>query len=418
MFTPVSELMHEFRAVLDRLGAVDWPACDPDAVAEAAVGLVQGADRLAAISLLAVAEHDARGGVTNDGDASLGDWTSRQTKSSKDTGRRTAARAKRMAKATKTAKAAAEGRLSTEQADRLASARTEENAGLFAEREEELINQAAGSLEDAIETANRFRTETGESPQDRAERLWNRRSAACWDDEEGMTQGRQSLAGDGASAWRAAWDAFLEREFNLRDHDDRRSNTQKKADAAVAIARFALAALRGDKPSTAERATITVLVRYEDLIDDLVAAWAGEDQRTGQSLSGHAVRRMCCDANIVRMVTAGDSQIIDVGRKTRTIPVPTRRAVLARDGGCTYPGCHHRDGIEVHHIRHWATLGPTDLNNLACLCWRHHRLVHEGGWTLTMDTESQRTIWTAPDRRRLIGQRRATAGAPHTTAVA
>ena len=172
MFTPVSELMHEFRAVLDRLGAVDWPACDPDAVAEAAVGLVQGADRLAAISLLAVAEHDARGGVTNDGDASLGDWTSRQTKSSKDTGRRTAARAKRMAKATKTAKAAAEGRLSTEQADRLASARTEENAGLFAEREEELINQAAGSLEDAIETANRFRTETGESPQDRAERLW------------------------------------------------------------------------------------------------------------------------------------------------------------------------------------------------------------------------------------------------------
>ena len=112
------------------------------------------------------------------------------------------------------------------------------------------------------------------------------------------------------------------------------------------------------------------------------------------------------------MVTAGDSQIIDVGRKTRTIPVPTRRAVLARDGGCTYPGCHHRDGIEVHHIRHWANLGPTDLNNLACLCWRHHRLVHEGGWGLTMDLEIQRTIWTAPDGRRLIGQRRATAGAP------
>ena len=100
MFTPVTEVLGELRAVLDRLGAVDWPACDPDAVAEAAVGLVQGADRLEAISLLAVAEHDRRGGVTNDGDASLGDWASRQTKSSKDTGRRKAARAKRMAKAT------------------------------------------------------------------------------------------------------------------------------------------------------------------------------------------------------------------------------------------------------------------------------------------------------------------------------
>ena len=101
-----------------------------------------------------------------------------------------------------------------------------------------------------------------------------------------MTQGRQSLAGDGAAAWRAAWDAFVDREFTGRDPDDRRTNTQKRADAAVELARFALAALRGEKPSAAERATVTVLVRYEDLIDDLVAEWAGEDLRTGQPLAG------------------------------------------------------------------------------------------------------------------------------------
>jgi hypothetical protein len=51
------------------------------------------------------------------------------------------------------------------------------------------------------------------------------------------------------------------------------------------------------------------------------------------------------------------------------------------------------------------------VKNLACLCWRHHHLVHEGGWDVTFDRPTQRTIWLAPDGRRLIGQRRATADA-------
>ena len=161
-----------------------------------------------------------------------------------------------------------------------------------------------------------------------------------------------------------------------------------------------------------------VIVRYEDLVNDLVAEWAGEDLRTGLPLSGHAVRRLCCDAGIVRLVTVGDSQVIDIGRKTRSVPTPTRRAVLARDGGCTYPGCHNRDRLQVHHLRHWAKLGPTDLSNLACVCWRHHHLVHEGGWNLSYDPDTGRTIWHAPDGRRLIGQRRATAGAHRSTAAA
>ncbi len=124
------------------------------------------------------------------------------------------------------------------------------------------------------------------------------------------------------------------------------------------------------------------------------------------------------DADIVRMVTIGDSQVIDVGRKTRTIPTATRRAVVARDGGCTFPSCHTRDGVQVHHIQFWGHLGPTDLSNLVCLCWKHHRRPHEDGWKLTLDPESQRTIWEAPDGRRLIGQRRATAGAQISTTVA
>jgi hypothetical protein len=35
---------------------------------------------------------------------------------------------------------------------------------------------------------------------------------------------------------------------------------------------------------------------------------------------------------------------------------------------------------EGHHIRHWAQGGPTVLSNLALLCRRHHRAVHEEGF--------------------------------------
>jgi hypothetical protein len=32
---------------------------------------------------------------------------------------------------------------------------------------------------------------------------------------------------------------------------------------------------------------------------------------------------------------------------------------------------------------HWGHGGGTDVDNLVLLCYRHHWLVHEGGWQLT-----------------------------------
>ena len=59
-------------------------------------------------------------------------------------------------------------------------------------------------------------------------------------------------------------------------------------------------------------------------------------------------------------------------------PAQTKRLWL-RDGGCTYPGCgmppHWTD---AHHLVHWADFGPSDLDNAALLCERHHTVVHSG----------------------------------------
>ena len=44
--------------------------------------------------------------------------------------------------------------------------------------------------------------------------------------------------------------------------------------------------------------------------------------------------------------------------------------------------------MQVHHINHWAHGGPTDDDNLLSLCPYHHRLVHEGGWKIRKDEQS------------------------------
>jgi hypothetical protein len=74
---------------------------------------------------------------------------------------------------------------------------------------------------------------------------------------------------------------------------------------------------------------------------------------------------------------AADGTVLDIGRKTRSIPPSIRRALLARDKMCRFPGCASRRR-DAHHIEHWLDGGPTSLDNLVLLCRRHHRSVHEG----------------------------------------
>jgi Domain of unknown function (DUF222)/HNH endonuclease len=92
------------------------------------------------------------------------------------------------------------------------------------------------------------------------------------------------------------------------------------------------------------------------------------------------------------------TQPLEVGRTTRVVSPAQRNALIVRDGGCVFPGCGRPPSwCEAHHLRHWAHGGPTDLANLALLCWAHHRAVHEGGWHLRRDPDGRFTA-TPPDR--------------------
>ena len=100
---------------------------------------------------------------------------------------------------------------------------------------------------------------------------------------------------------------------------------------------------------------------------------------TGTHVSAETSQRLACDATRVVMKHDADGRITEVGARTRTIPPALRRALQHRDLGCRFPGCGVAFG-QGHHLRHWARGGPTTLSNLAILCGRHHRAVHEEGY--------------------------------------
>jgi hypothetical protein len=129
--------------------------------------------------------------------------------------------------------------------------------------------------------------------------------------------------------------------------------------------------------SGGDRYHVVVHVDAETLAEDGDGA-ALED---GPAVAAETGRRLSCDASLVA-VSERNGKPLGVGRKTRTVPPTLRRALTARDRGCRFPGCENHRFVDAHHIQHWARGGDTALKNLVLLCRRHHRLVHEGGYSI------------------------------------
>ena len=160
---------------------------------------------------------------------------------------------------------------------------------------------------------------------------------------------------------------------------------QQQADALALVAETALQ--HGlDPGAPGERYQVVVHVDAPALADpDQPGQSVLED---GTHVSAETSRRLACDASRVVMRHGLDGRVVEVAARTRTIPPALRRALHHRDRGCRFPGCGLRFG-QGHHIRHWAQGGPTTLSNLALLCRRHHRAVHEEGYQLDRQPDGE-----------------------------
>ncbi|HEV2953122.1 MAG TPA: DUF222 domain-containing protein [Candidatus Dormibacteraeota bacterium] len=184
--------------------------------------------------------------------------------------------------------------------------------------------------------------------------------------------------------------------------DEKRNPSQRRADALVELARRGLDS--GKLPEVGgERPHLTITTTRETLAG--VLGNPGGDLNSGVPVPGETVRRIGCDAIVTMVVLDGNGQPLDVGRAGRVVPTRLRKALVARDGGCRFPGCDRpANWTDCHHIQHWAQGGETKLSNLVLTCRRHHRMIHEEGWRLVWEDE-HRVVAIPPDRfkQRLVG---------------
>ena len=170
---------------------------------------------------------------------------------------------------------------------------------------------------------------------------------------------------------------------------------EARADALLALADGYLAGARGSR-SGGDRYQVVVHVDTGTLRGDDTGERC--ELEHGPALAASSARRLACDASLVRVLER-DGTPLDVGRKTRSVPPALRRALAARDGGCRFPGCTSHRFVDAHHIEHWADGGRTSLDNLVLLCRHHHRLLHEGGHSMSSSTG--RLTFRRPDGRRI-----------------
>jgi len=141
----------------------------------------------------------------------------------------------------------------------------------------------------------------------------------------------------------------------------------------------------GEGPTRAgERPHLTLTMDFQDLKNNVGYATLEH----GGPISAAEARRLACDANIIPVVMGSNSQVLDVGRSSRSFPIGIRRAITLRDKGCAFPGCDRPPGwTDGHHVKHWTDDGHSAYNNGCLLCRFHHTTIHKGEWTITWATD-------------------------------
>src|SRR3989475_4370414 len=236
------------------------------------------------------------------------------------------------------------------------------------------------------------------------------RALHVYQDEDGMVVIRGRLAPEVGALLVQALAAAREALYQQRRADvsaethspdvsaETPTMAQQQADALGLLAETALHS-GIDPGAPGERYQVVVHVDAPVLADpDAPGQPVLED---GAHVSAETSQRPACDASRVVMQHGRDGRVVEVAARTRTIPPALRRALHHRDRGRRFPGrvVRVRQG---HHIRYWAQGGPTTLSNLAPLCRRHHRAVHEEGYKVERLSDGELQFrrpngWVLPD---------------------
>jgi hypothetical protein len=297
--------------------------------------------------------------------------------------------ARQIEKLPKTQEAFAKGEVGFQQVAMLA--RTAENVGAGPVREHEAtLLQAATTMDPgrfASVTKDFEHRVDADSVLAEANRAYARRYLHISEPSNGLVRLDGLLDAEGGAIVRTTLNAVTS-----KDKNDERSAGQRMHDALIDICKRAMDT--GKLPERGGQRPHLIITTTVDALASRQGQPAGKLHGTA-GVPAETIRRQACDAAVTRI--SGRAELdAEVSEANRTIPPAARRALIARDRGCIFEGCGRPpEWTDAHHVRHWIDGGPTTLENLALLCRRHHRLVHEGGWKLVRGTDGS---WLATPR--------------------
>src|ERR1700730_3011358 len=342
-----------------------------------------GIDPLEAAFATGVRRVDKSGEYAADGALSVTAWLKWRCKLSGGAAMERVEIARQLEKLPQTEAAFANGDLGFQHVAGLA--RTAEHVGAAAVRKDEanLLKAAqtmdpgrfttvANNLEHRVDAAGALAE---------ANHAYQRRYFHIAEPVDGIVRLDGVLDAEGGATLRGALQKFMKPV-----KDDGRNHGQRSVDALMELCRHGSGNKQngsGPRPQLIIRASLDTLAGTK-------GAPAGELEGGG-TVPAETVQRHACDSALVRM-TGRTELDHELNHASRTLPASTRRALETRDRHCVWPGCGRPlSWCDGHHLVWWTRGGETSLNNLAMLCRPHHRLVHEGGWSL----QRSRSQWLA-----------------------
>lgn len=358
-------------SAVDALGGIDLDAIDIFERKPLLVQMKQAQSRLEAHIGRATHAADAASAFIGTGSRDTAEWLAKETGTSARKNRTASELGEAMSKSDALTDAVTAGTISSDKASTVVGAAGDEAV------DTELIAAVAdlplAAVKPAVEDW-RARKHP-ERDVDIAEAQRARRYLHITDQADGMTRIDGLLDPESGAIVRSTLDGIMNQSFN---DGTRRTRDQHRADAVTQLAHAASKGkIAGGRSNTKLLATVPF---------DTITERAGQRGVThvGPTLDPATVRKLACDAGIHRVITGPGSSILDFGHETRLVSENLFLALVARDRHCRWPGCTIRaTWCDAHHIIEWFEHGPTNDDNCALLCHRHHQMSHQPGWKLS-----------------------------------
>ena len=172
---------------------------------------------------------------------------------------------------------------------------------------------------------------------------------------------------------------------------DERTQGQRHHDALAAVLDAALRT--EDLPAAGGTPTTLLLtMSWEDFLSEHgIGTYAD-----GTPVSARTARHLADQADIAICIKNAKGAVLDLWRTRRIATTAQTLALIARDAGCSFPGCNIAPQFcERHHVIAWYDGGDTNLANLTLVCSYHHHQFAQRGWQCRINDDGL-PVWIPP----------------------